>query len=271
MCSQIAEFGFTAVRFSADWALLTGFFGGVNYKPLIAVQKALESHGLTPLPIIGCHAPWAPTPAKFGDFAKGVVDVFGDIPAYEVWNEPNLWNFSLGSPTAFLPYLRAGTKAVRSVGSKSIHGGLAAYIDWRLLWMRNYAPSTWLEGLHSAGESNDYDILGYHPYALNAGGSWADPATNPFGLSELSKMDAVRAKYNDTRPYAFTEVGFNSSRANDWLPGQVETLRSHPNLDSMWFFCWRDTSGDGGNYGVLNRSNVPKQPYYSTVQGLLRT
>lgn len=270
VCRDISEFGFTAVRFAADWAWLSNFLGAVNYQPLHRVRSVLHYYGLTPLPVLGCHLPlFNNSPQQFGAFTKRVIDMFGEIPAYEVWNEPNLWAFFNNSPAAFLKYLRAATPHIRAAGSQSIHGGLAAYPNHQFLWLRNYSPETWLKGLYDAGENNDYDLLGYHPYPLTEQEKFAAPSSRPFGVSQIGAMNNLRSSRGDFRPYSFTEVGYDINkvslaRASEYIAEQFTDLSA-----AKWVFCWRDTKGDGGNYGLVDARGIPKEPYFSAVKGLI--
>lgn len=269
-CGGIAAYGFTAVRFAANWGNLANLFGSVNYGPLVNVQKALKKHALTPLPAVGCHYPWKHSPAAFGEFTRRVVDIFGPIPAYEVWNEPNLKAFNIGTPKNFLGYLRAAAPHIRAAGSKVIHGGLAACPNHQFLWMpRNYSPETWLKGLYDAGENNDYDLLGYHPYPLTEAEKFVAPSSSPFGVSQIGAMNALRSARGDFRPYSFTEVGYDINkvslaRATEYITEQFADLSA-----AKWVFCWRDTKGDGGNYGLVDARGIPKQPYYDAVKDLI--
>jgi len=274
VCAGIADFGATAVRFPVDWAVLSKLgFTTADLTPVRNVKAALDAHGLTPLPVLGCHAPLFNGNATiFGKFVGKIVDVFGDIPAYEVWNEPNLWQFFTGGPKAFLPYLRAATPIIRASGAKSIHGGLAAMKTGGFLIFTSTSAVDWLTGLYKAGEDDDYDLLGYHPYSLTPT-AWADPATMPFGIAQIASLDILRAARGDTRPYAFTEVGFDTARvpavaASGYLTEQMQTLGAC-DVDSVWLFCWQDSINDGGSYGLVTAGNVPKRPLYDTARAML--
>lgn len=274
VCADIANYGFTAVRFAANWGNLANFWGSVNYGPLVNVQRALAKHGLTPLPVVGCHYPWKHSPASFGAFTKRVVEIFGPLPAYEVWNEPNLKAFNIGTPKQFLGYLRAAAPHIRAVGSQVIHGGLAACPDHKFLWWpQDYSPENWLKGLYDAGEDNDYDLLGYHPYPLTEAGKFVSPTERPFpfGVGQIAAMNHIRYARRDYRLFSFTEVGYDTDRVSIDLVGEY-FRHQHATLmneGEPWVFCWRDTPGDFGNYGLVDAQNRPKQPYYSAVKELI--
>lgn len=272
VCTRIAEYGFTSVRFAVDWGVLANWFGSVNYAPVQRVADALKAAGLTPLPVLGIHYPRTKTPATFATFTKRVVDIFPDAPFFEVWNEPNLWTFGIGTPADYLKYLRAAAPIIRASGAQVISAGLAAYPDRQKLWLRQYSPVTWLTGLYAAGENNDYDLFGYHPYALTVGEQWVDPGSAPFGITEISRLDTLRLAHNDTRPYAFTEIGYDTSRvgtatAAKWLPQQYNQMGAH--TDYQWLFCWRDTIGDGGKYGLVDAADKPKTALFNAVKPLV--
>jgi hypothetical protein len=282
VCGDIKDFGFTSVRFACDWSYWSNFMGSTNYAGIKNAQAALEEHGLTPLPVLGCHYPYVHTASMFGNFAGKCVDIFGDIPFYEVWNEPNLIAFNIGSPATYLNYLRAAAPKIRAVGAQVIHAGLAAYPTFS----SNLAPVDWLTKLYLAGESNDFDAMGYHPYSMkdDQNGTFVDPSTNPFGIAQAIALDSLMNAHGDDRPIFYTEVGFptnivNLQNASDWLsqqlvapaPGDAQAWVAclNPPNNHIWFFCWRDGSGDGGSFGIVDSSNNPKQPYYNTVKNIL--
>ncbi|MCV7354475.1 hypothetical protein [Mycolicibacterium fluoranthenivorans] len=273
VCARIAEYGFTSVRFAVDWGILANFFGKVNYAPVQRAADALSKAGLTALPVLGIHYPRTKTPDSFAAFTQRVVGIFG-APYYEVWNEPNLWTFGIGTPADYLKYLRAAAKPIRDSGAKVISAGLAAYPDRKKLWLRNYSPVTWLAGLYAAGEAEtrDYDLFGYHPYALTVDEKFSDPSKAPYGITVIQELDALRAQHGDTRPYAFTEIGFDTGRvgvpnAAKWLPSQSADMGAH--TDHQWLFCWRDTIGDGGNFGLVDAADKPKAALFDAVKPLL--
>lgn len=271
VCAAIAAYGFTSVRFAVDWGNLANWLGKVNYGPVQRVADALRKAGLTPLPVLGIHYPFVKSPDKFAAFTQRVVDIF-HAPFYEVWNEPNLWAFSIGTPADYLKYLRAAAPIIRASGAKVISSGLAAYPDRQVLWARQYAPTTWLRGLYAAGENQDYDLFGYHPYALTQGEKFVDPVEVPFGIEMISGLDALRKAYGDTRPYAFTEIGYDTAKvsvadAARWLPRQVNVMR--PRAEHQWLFCWRDTPGDGGKYGLVDAAGQPKTALFDAVKPLI--
>lgn len=271
VCTQIAAYGFTSVRFAVDWGVLASFVGALNYGPIQRAADALARAGLTALPVLGIHSPFVHSPASFGKFTARVVSIF-KAPAYEVWNEPNLWTFGIGSPANYLTYLRAAAPIIRASGAKVISAGLAAYPDRQVFWARNYSPTTWLQGLYNAGENGDYDLFGYHPYALTVDEKFTDPTKAPYGITVIDNLDALRADHNDSRPYAFTEIGYDTSRISiptvaQWLPQQSTLLASH--TAHQWLFCWRDTIGDGGRYGLVDANNQPKTVLFDAVKPLV--
>lgn len=272
-CAAIKAAGFESVRFAADWGYLSNLFGSTDYNPLWRVKAALDKHKLIAMPCVGIHYPFNHPVTGFANFTAKVVSIFGAVPYYEVWNEPNLVAFQIGGPASYVKYLKAAAPKIRAKGSKVISAGLAAYPTYVGPLGKNWEPAAWLEAMYAAGENNDYDVLGYHPYSCLAdqNATFVDPATNPFGIAQIQALKDVQATHNDTRPMAYTEVGYitpskvSLANASTWLETQLE---DHPATGPTWFFCWEDTAGDGGAYGIRTSAGVPKQPYYDKVMAL---
>lgn len=273
VCADIKAYGFESVRFACDWAWLSNFFGQVDYKPLIRVKAALDKHGLIAMPCLGIHTPFMNySAAQFKGFVAKCVQIFGNVPFYEVWNEPNIWAFYNGGGKGYVKYLKVAAPVIRAAGSEVIACGLAAFPDFNLFnWLRNHAPTTFLEAMYAAGEDNDYDYLGYHPYSISDDqtSSYKAPSSNPFGVAQVAELKAVQQSHGDTRPLAFTEVGYDTKKVKEptaWLTEQINELESQGNI---WFFCFRDTQGDGGAYGLQDSKGNFKLPYADEVKSLL--
>ena len=281
VCKDMADFGFESVRFSVDWAQLAGYWGfSLDLTKVMLAAKTLQVHGLVPMPIFGVHLPGLlkKSPDDFRVFVQKCMEIFGPLPYVEVWNEPNLLAFNVGGPTNYLKYLRAADAALRPYGSKVIHGGLAAYSSSKTLLGQNWSPLSWYSEILQAGEIGGipaYDLLGMHPYPITNAllAKWVDPAsTQAYGMAQLAALDEKRALVLDSRPYAFTEIGYDTSACNmpqavAWLTWQLQYFEKYYPNAPQWLFTWRDTVGDGGSYGLVDKNNKPKQPYYLTVKG----
>lgn len=267
----IAAMGFTTVRFAVDWGYLSNFLGQTNYTPVQNVKNALTARGLTPMPCLGIHYPFTHSAAAFGNFVNKCTQIFGSIPYYEVWNEPNLIAFNIGSPATYVAYLKAAAPKIRAVGAQVISGGMAAYPTFQ----SNRSPVDWLNGMYAGGESGDYDLLGYHPYSIkdDQNATFVDPRTTPFGIAQINALKAVQASKSDSRPMAFTEVGYitpakvSLADASDWLTWQL--ANEDPTNPPTWFFCYQDTAGDGGGYGIRDSSGAAKGVYFDTVAAMV--
>lgn len=273
VCEDIAEFGFKSVRFAVDWGYHSNFLGVTDYNPARRVAKALNEFRLEPLPVLGIHYPFISPASGFGNHVAKVVDIFGDCDYYEVWNEPNLIGFNVrGGVNGFMNYLAAASPRIRNVGSQVISGGLAAYPTFGPY---NKSPHWWYDEMQSIeGDRNLYDLFGYHPYSINAdqNATFADPRTNPFGIEQLSILQDLMAIDGNTRPIAITEVGYVTTISNlvscmDNLAYQLDSMRKYDM--PTWVFCWRDTPGDGGTFGFVDKYNQPKGIYYEWMKSLV--
>jgi GH35 family endo-1,4-beta-xylanase len=146
-----------------------------------ALVAAAARHGVTLLPIVEGVPPWAnggggpwayPTDtAAFEEFFQAALERYPQIPAWEIWNEPNFLRFSEGGPDVarFVELLRSAHRARERAGSsaKLISGGLAPGTDIDVF--------PWVQEMARLGGLELIDGLGVHPYSASTPeslGSW---------------------------------------------------------------------------------------------------
>lgn len=284
-CAAMADFGFDSVRFAVDWAQMNSLFFATNFGSLSRVAKALVSHGLTPMPVLGCHLPWGGDKGvdAWAVFVRKCLDILGPLPYYEVWNEPNLPAFKIGGPQTYVKYLRAANGVIRQIqGAKIISAGMAAYSSSKGLFGQTCSPADFLSGMYISGEHigtepDLYDYFGNHPYTLTNEffAKYVSPRSpSAFGMTHMDKLDKTREVARDTRPYAFTEIGYDTGKVAikdcvTYLESQLMDLHSLYPDAPIWLFTWKDTPGDGGNLGIVDKNNKPKGDYYDFVKGIL--
>jgi VCBS repeat-containing protein len=114
-------------------------------------------------------APLAAAPASPQEFAEfaGVVAAryAGKIGAYEIWNEPN--GFQFWSPTpnaaAYTAILKAAYPVIKAADPNAVvvAAGLGAVITYGNLTID---PVTYLQQMYASGAAGSFDALSYHPY-----------------------------------------------------------------------------------------------------------
>lgn len=269
--SDIAAFGFRKVRFEVPWVLVEQVRGTRNWAPISNVVKLAAAHGIELLPILGVHAPaWSWTATDFGSFCADAARVL-NTPRYEIWNEPNLAAFlKNGDAYTYVPWLQAASKAIKTAqpNAQIVMGGLAAAENatgfnwWFWLapfgWWTNVAPEDFLQDAWNVGANPVTDLIGYHPYSIDAGFNPVAPSATQVMIARIPKLAAISKK-----PLLLTEWGYDYSRvdpntAASWFKTQLPLM----SYDSF-FYTWRDYGTD--KYGLVDATNVARQPIYDTV------
>jgi polysaccharide biosynthesis protein PslG len=136
-----------------------------------AIVAAATAHHVQLLPMVAFTPSWANSnasvwtypndPRDFQDFMAAALARYPDIPAWEIWNEPNLAQFSQPRPDVgkFAGMLAAADAARRSVGSHAslVSGGLSATGD----------AHDFFEEMARDGAFDHVDGFGIHPYSYS--------------------------------------------------------------------------------------------------------
>jgi hypothetical protein len=193
--ASIAAVGVRRVRIDLQWdqiekqeplGLIVQDWGVLD-----AIFATAEKHGITLLPMVaftpgwanGGKGPWAfpDRPQDFENFLARLFQRYPQVPAWEIWNEPNLSLFARPHPDAarFVSLLRAAHRARTRAGSHArlVSGGLAFFGDVEVFRFFDQ-----MAGLRAF----DYvDGFGIHPYS-------PEPADHPW--SSFLKLPRFRER-----------------------------------------------------------------------------
>ena len=137
--SAIQAMGIKNARVDLRWYMVEPLIKGVrDWSEFDAIHKSAMAHGVTLLPIVAMPPSWAnggggawtfpKRPQDFEDFMTAAIERYPDIPAWEIWNEPNLIAFSqpVVDPAKFVDLLAAAHRAKLRAesGTTIISGGL---------------------------------------------------------------------------------------------------------------------------------------------------
>ena len=273
--SDIAAFGFKKVRFEVPWVLVEPVKGQRNWAPIVNVVNLAKQNGVELLPILGVHAPtWSWTAADYGSFCGDAAKVIG-APRYECWNEPNLAAFHQnGDAYTYVPQLSAASKAIKAIqpNAQIVMGGLAAcegatgFNWWFWLapfgWWTNVSPEDFLQDALNVGANQACDLIGYHPYSIDAGFNPQAPNASQVMIARIPKLAGIAKK-----PLLLTEWGFDHAKidANTsaaWFQTQLALLP----YDSF-LYTWRDYGTT--KYGLVDGNNIARQPIYNAVHAVV--
>ncbi|GAB2451794.1 hypothetical protein GCM10027062_35770 [Nocardioides hungaricus] len=234
---RIEQSGATWVRVDVGWAMLQPQRGRYDRSwavpRLDRIMEQLRRRDLKVLVMFWLTPGWATeetdpvlaqytSPDRPGDYARAIgwaAKRWGDVvDAWEIWNEPNLEAFYVGTdPATYADLLCRAAPAVRrnDRSAKVVFGGLM------------YNDDDWLQRAYDAGVGGCFDVLAVHSYQAPAD---APPDAEDDGeVWNLAHLDAVRKtmlENGDRLPVWVTEFGWsvheNSPDTEPWRRGVTE-------------------------------------------------
>ncbi len=187
--------------------------------------------------------PYAPPDdlTDYGDFVEAVVMRYeGRIPAYQIWNEPNIypeWGEYSISAEEYTELLKEGYTRVKAADPEAIvvMGALAATIE--LDRVRRYAPEgrpvspgglsdvLFLQQMYNAGAAPYFDVLAMQGYGLWSGPTDRRMQPRVLNFSRPLYMRDVMVRNGDAhKPIWLSELAWNAVPPESGLPpvyGQV--------------------------------------------------
>ena len=179
--------------------------------------------------------------SDYGDFVETLVSRYrGRIPAYQLWNEPNIypeWGEYPIRAEEYVELLRVGYTRAKRADPEAIivMGALAATIE--LDRERRYAPNGWpvspgglsdvlfLQQMYDAGAAPYFDVLAMQGYGLWSGPTDRRMQPRILNFSRPLYIRDVMVRNGDAhKPIWLSELGWNSVPPQSGLPpvyGQV--------------------------------------------------
>ena len=177
----------------------------------------------------------------YGDFVQAVVSRYkGRIPAYQIWNEPNIypeWGEYPISAEAYTALLKEGYTRVKATDPNAIvvMGALAATIE--LDRVRHYDPNgqptnpgglsdaLFLQQMYNAGAAPYFDVLAMQGYGLWSGPTDRRMQPRVLNFSRPLYIRDVMVRNGDAHKAIWlSELGWNAVPPDSGLPplyGQV--------------------------------------------------
>jgi len=240
-----------------------------------ASRKAADREKILSLGLLAYWAGWSRpfTPEgylQFNDYARAVVSRYPEVPAWEVWNEPNIFYWK-GTPQQYAVLLRSVTPVIHAASPKAKVVGMATA----------FSDVPFLRAVLDAGA--DPDVVSVHPYRGGAPDVPSkllqfDGGREPHTMAEETR--GVRAVIGD-RPLWFTEVGWWSAEGGvseqeqaDYLARTYAIALSEGVAKVFWyaFIDAGTTPGyDQDHFGLLRPDLSPKPAYaaYATAARML--
>jgi hypothetical protein len=179
--------------------------------------------------------------SDYGDFVEAVVTRYqGRIPAYQIWNEPNIypeWGEYPINATEYTALLKEGYTRVKAADPNAIvvMGALAATIE--LDRQRRYAPDgnvsspgglsdvLFLQQMYDAGAAPYFDVLAMQGYGLWSGPTDRRMQPRVINFSRPLYIREVMVRNGDAhKPIWLSELSWNAVPPESGIPpiyGQV--------------------------------------------------
>lgn len=269
------DMGMKWIRLTAPWKLIEPDRGVRDWSALDSRISACTTAGLLPLVLIlgqpdwalGIHTTQASAMSGWSDFCAALADRYrGQVPAYEVWNEPNLDRFwDEANAATYVELLKSASTAIRGADSSAmiVSGGLAPATT---VAGEAVEPLAFLQSVLD-GASSYLDHVGWHPYC------WPDRPLSGAPWSTWTKMQAARQKMVSagvTGQLWLTEFGMPTDGGDGSVTEQqqadqlVEGIR-HAALEShigpLFVYCLDDGAAGGGtegHFGLIREDGTPK-------------
>ncbi|MGQ9584857.1 MAG: hypothetical protein ACUVXG_05600 [Anaerolineae bacterium] len=156
----------------------------------------------------------------YTDFAAAAASRYrGQIPAYIIWNEPNLsleWAGLPPDPVGYVKLLRAGSQAVKEADpdAQVVAAGLAPTTERSSRALDDLA---FLAAMLDAGAGDWFDVLAVHPYGFALPPD-ASPRETPLCFRRIEQVWAELERRGLEKPLWATEAGWRARPD----PGNIE-------------------------------------------------
>jgi photosystem II stability/assembly factor-like uncharacterized protein len=230
------------------------------------------------------HPPaWAQQPTSPGNppvdleaydrFVRATAERYrGRIPAYIIWNEPNLaleWAESPPDAQGYLALLKTGYRAVKESDPAAlvVSAGLAPTNDAD---SQARDERLYLRELYAAGAAPYFDVLGAHPYGFAYPPDDQPGAHGGLNFARLAELRAIMVENDDESKEVWaTEFGWTTQADDAWqevsseqqatyLVRAYELARRWPWLGMLT--AWRLGPADDG-YSLLSTDGEPTEAY----------
>jgi hypothetical protein len=217
----LAQTGARYYRIGVGWDAIETAPDRYDWSRLDRVVAAAERQGVKLLPYV-CYTPrWLSDdaqdywrrpprdPARFARFmAAAAARYRGRVPSWELWNEPDIPNYWLGTPAQFAQLVRAGARAVRAAdpGARVVLAGMAQ------------ARSPFLERMLREERLGEVvDVINVHGYLE----TWDPQPAEAY----RQRLQAVRALVDETAPgrdiwlaeFGYSDYRRSPSQVSDWV------------------------------------------------------
>lgn len=260
-----------------NWPNLEPNEGQWQFERLDRYVLLAQQHGTSILLPLGGSPSWASArpqlaspyspgftaePANLDDwrtYVRTVVTRYkGRIPAYEIWNEPNLRDFWSGTTDQMLTLTKEASQIIRSVDPHAIVVSPSATAEYGIPWLAEFLKR---------GAGRYVDVIGYHFYL--------DPPTRP-AEDILPFIQRVRQTMSENNlanmPLWNTESGaigpphFDSDEAAAGFLARVYILAWAAGVQRFYWYAWDNRLMGVKTYDEITHTVTPAGYAYKVME-----
>ena len=283
--------GIDTIRVMIAWASVQPIQGWpLDWSAVDRVVNSAAARGITVLGVLNSTPYWAVTPgtlpvsgspndpAQFAKFAALVAARYrGKVASYEVWNEPNGWQYWQPGPdaTKYTALLKAAYTAIKGADPNAmvVAAAVGSVIDFG-----NFTenPVRFISEMYAAGAAGYFDALSFHPYLYNnlfsTSGGFYESA-----LSQVKRIYQLMVANGDGNKKIWaTEYGQPASVVSEanqasFIGDFLRAWRNLPFAGPAFIHTlvdWNSTDPVEASFGIYHKDWTPK-PAVAVIEQVL--
>jgi hypothetical protein len=303
VASLLSDLGAQSHRWVLSWQMVEprapqNGVHNYNFAATDRLYTADVAHGIKPLIVLMDAPAWAwgnevpRTGQPYGmppgedhlddwaDFAAAAARRYPQALGFEIWNEPDAWNFwGRGTlpidPVAYTHLLASAHDAIKSASPRTpVIGGAIAPYPTTVAGV-HLSVSDFVGAMLRAGAASYMDGISLHPYASGPGAVDASTYAGP-----VNWLRNTLSRYGANTPIWITESGISTTGSNAASEqGQAQSLLSlyhwfqaQPDVKALFihslFERWTDASSREVGFGLIHQGPTlqPKPAFYALQQ-----
>jgi hypothetical protein len=278
--SQAEAAGVQWGREEFEWDVVESTDNTFSFTAYDAVLNAYQEHNIEMLGLLTYSADWAssnpgspfaeffmPDEEAWRDYVRTVTSHYaGEVPAWEIWNEPNHASFWRSDIQEYATLVNSASEEIRAVDpdARIVLGGLSG------------TDTDYLARLLPLLDDHAIDIVAVHPYRhlgddFNYAPEETEPGLNTL-LTDLRRLDAVLERHDFEGNVWLTEVGWSTGDDGVTKKQQAQFLSrlytialSQTRIKKVFWYALTDTAVDASiedaHFGLLTRDDERKKSF----------
>jgi VCBS repeat-containing protein len=272
--------GVDSIRILIPWAGVEATNGVYNWSAIDRMVNSATARDMTVLGMVDTTPLWAGVPGgaplsaapadpqEFAQFMGALATRYaGEIGAYEIWNEPNGYQFWSPSPNAaaYTALLKAAYPVIKAADPDAvvIAAGLGSVISFGSLTID---PVTYLQQMYASGAAGYFDAVAFHPYLYTKMFSTPSPYPSAPNNQAEAMHEIMVANGDGAKAIWATEYGqpagiVSEQSQADYIGDFLRTWRDLDYAGPTFIHTIRDYTSSTANsstFGVYHNDWTPK-------------